>query len=59
MSLGMASGAALAFMITGTAYSIPSLITLTAILKRRAMAMYLAVGLGGGLLAGYLYQALS
>jgi uncharacterized protein len=56
LDLGMARGAALGFMITGTAYSVPSLVTLMTILKRRAMVTFLLVGLAGGLLAGYLFQ---
>jgi hypothetical protein len=56
LGLGMARGAALGFMITGTAYSIPSLVTLMTILKGRSTAVFLAVGFAGGLSLGYLYQ---
>ena len=58
MSLGMAPGAAMSFMITGTIYSAPSLIAIAAIVKARLLILYLSVGLIGGLTSGYLYQAI-
>ena len=58
MGLGMAPGAAMSFMITGTIYSAPSLIAIAAIVKTRLLFLYLSVGLIGGLASGYLYQAI-
>ena len=58
MDLGMAPGAAMSFMITGTIYSVPSLIAIAAIVKARLLFLYLSVGLIGGLASGYLYQAI-
>ena len=59
LGLGMARGAGLGFMITGTAYSLPSLITLMTLLKRRTMVAYLLIGFAGGVLSGYLYQVIA
>jgi len=56
LGLGMAQGAAMGFMITGTAYSVPSIVTLMTLLKRRALVVFLLVGFTGGMLSGYLYQ---
>ena len=58
MDLGMGPGAAMSFMITGTIYSVPSLIAIAAIVKTRLLFLYLSVGLIGGLASGYLYQAI-
>ena len=57
MELGMAPGAAMGFMITGTIYSAPSLIAISTMVRKKTVLLYLIVGLGGGLIAGYSYQA--
>jgi len=56
LDLGMAPGAALAFVTAGAVSSIPAAMAVYALVKRQVFLVYLAMGLGGALLAGYLYQ---
>ena len=59
IDLGMAQGAALAFMVAGAVTSIPAAMAVFALVKRRVFVWYLALGLGGSLAAGLAWQAVS
>ncbi len=59
VAMGMGQGAALAFFITGPATKISTIVSLNAVLKRRAAAVYLAVTLIGGVLIGWGYSAVA
>ena len=56
MELGMAPGAALAFVTAGAVSSIPAALAVYALVKRSVFILYIAVGLVGSLFAGYLYH---
>lgn len=53
---GASEGALLSFLITGKATGIPVIAGMSAFLKPRAMAFYVAFIYIGGMLAGYAYQ---
>jgi uncharacterized membrane protein YraQ (UPF0718 family) len=53
---GASEGAMLAFIITGSATSAWVIAGLSTIMRKRAMALYIAYVLLGGILAGYLYD---
>jgi uncharacterized membrane protein YraQ (UPF0718 family) len=57
LSNGMSHGAALAFLVAGPVTTIPAMTAVFALVKRQTFAIYLCVGIGGSLIAGYLYQA--
>ena len=56
LEMGMSSGAALAFVTAGAVSSIPAAIAVWALVRRSVFVLYLALGLGGAMLAGALYQ---
>ena len=56
MEMGMAKGAALAFMVAGGMTSIPAAMAVFALVRRPVFAWYLALALTGSALAGFLYQ---
>ncbi len=56
LEMGMSSGAALAFVTAGAVSSIPAAIAVWALVRRSVFVLYLALGLGGAILAGVLYQ---
>ncbi len=56
MSLGMAPGAALAFMVAGGVTSLPASMAVFALVKRPVFLWYLALALAGSLIVGYAYQ---
>ena len=56
LEMGMSSGAALAFVTAGAVSSIPAAIAVWALVRRSVFVLYLALGLGGAMLAGVLYQ---
>ena len=56
---GMSHGAALAFLISGPVTTIPAMTAVFALVKRQTFFIYLGIGIGGSLIAGYLYQAIS
>jgi uncharacterized protein len=58
MSGGASGGALLAFMITGPGTSAGVIAGLTTIMKKRAIALYVAFILAGGIVLGYLYDFL-
>jgi uncharacterized membrane protein YraQ (UPF0718 family) len=53
---GMSPGAALAFLVSGPVTTIPAMTAVFALVKRQTFAIYLAVGIGGSLIAGYVFQ---
>ena len=56
VQMGMSNGAALAFATAGAASSIPAAIAVWALVRRSVFALYLALGLGGAILFGILYD---
>ena len=56
MELGMLPGAALAFATAGAVSSLPAALAVFALVRRSVFAIYLAMGLTGSIVAGYLYQ---
>ncbi|MEL6451483.1 MAG: permease [Pseudomonadota bacterium] len=56
---GMASGAAMSFMIAGGVSSIPAAIAVWALVKPRVFAAYLGFALTGSVLAGLVWQMLA
>jgi hypothetical protein len=55
MALGMTPGAALSFATAGAVSSIPAAMAVFALVKRTLFFFYLALGLVGSVMAGYLY----
>jgi len=58
MSMGMSPGAALAFLITGSATSIPAIATVVSLYKRRVVLVYVAAIFTGAVLSGFIYNFL-
>ena len=58
LSSGMSHGAALAFLVAGPVTTVPAMTAVFALVKRQTFAIYLCVGIGGSLIAGYIYQAI-
>jgi uncharacterized membrane protein YraQ (UPF0718 family) len=56
MSMGMAPGAALAFLVAGGVTSLPAAMAVFALVKKPVFLWYLAVALLGSLAIGYAYQ---
>ncbi|RLC17103.1 MAG: permease [Deltaproteobacteria bacterium] len=54
---GMSHGAALAFLVAGPVTTIPAMTAVFALVKRQTFTIYLCIGIGGSLIAGYVYQA--
>jgi hypothetical protein len=54
----MSHGAALAFLVAGPVTTIPAMTAVFALVTRQTFAIYLCVGIGGSLIAGYVYQAI-
>jgi uncharacterized membrane protein YraQ (UPF0718 family) len=57
LASGMSPGAALAFLIAGPVTTIPAMLAVWALVKRRLFGIYLGAGIAGSLAAGYLFQA--
>ena len=57
VDMGMAPGAALAFMVAGAVTSIPAAMAVFALVRRGVFFWYLVLGLSGSLMAGFVYQA--
>ena len=57
LSSGMSHGAALAFLVAGPVTTIPAMTAVFALVKRQTFVIYLCVGIGGALMAGYVFQA--
>jgi Predicted permeases len=58
LASGASEGAMMAFIITGSATSAWVIAGISSFLKKRAIALYVAFILGGGILFGYLYDIL-
>lgn len=58
MSSGAGEGAILAFLITGKATGIPVIVGMSTILKKKAIFFYVGFVYFGGIVFGYLYQAI-
>ena len=56
LEMGMSNGAALAFATAGAVSCIPAAIAVWALVRRSVFVLYLALGLGGAMIAGILYQ---
>ena len=56
LEMGMSGGAALAFATAGAVSCIPAAIAVWALVRRSVFALYLGLGLGGAMLAGFLYE---
>jgi len=59
LNSGMSHGAALAFLVAGPVTTIPAMTAVFALVKRQTFGIYLGVGIGGSLIAGYLFQAIT
>ncbi len=59
IAMGMAPGAALAFLVAGGVTSLPAAMAVFALVKRPVFLWYLAVALIGSLLVGFAYQAVA
>lgn len=58
MSMGMSPGSALAFMITGSATSIPAIATVISLYRRRVVFVYVGAIFVGAMISGYLLNLL-
>ena len=56
LEIGMTPGAAMAFITAGAVSSIPAAIAVWALVKKPVFALYLALGLVGAILSGWVYQ---
>ena len=56
MEMGMTPGAAMSFITSGAVSSIPAALAVYALVKKPVFVMYIALGLTGSMLAGYIYQ---
>jgi uncharacterized protein len=56
MDLGMDKGTALAFMIGGAATSIPAMVAVFSIVKRKVFFLYIAYSMVGAVASGYLFR---
>ena len=58
LAAGMGGGAAMAFLIAGPVTCVPAMAGVWALVKRKILAIYLAGGILGSLVAGYAFQLL-
>ena len=56
---GMEVGPATAFLMVGPVTSIPAMVALFGIFKKRIFIVYMVVSLAGSIIMGYLWQAIS
>jgi len=56
IEIGMTPGAAMAFITAGAVSSIPAAIAVWALVKKPVFLLYLALGLTGAMIAGWVYQ---
>ena len=59
LDMGMAQGAAMAFVVAGAVTSLPASMAVFAIARKPVFAWYLLMGLGGSLAAGVAWQIVS
>ena len=58
IAAGMGGGAAMAFLIAGPVTCVPAMAGVWVLVKRKVLAIYLAGGILGSLIAGYAFQLL-
>ena len=58
MDLGMDKGTALSFMIGGAATSIPAMVAVYSIVKRRTFVLYIMFSMVGAIVSGYIFRLL-
>lgn len=56
IDLGMDKGTALAFMIAGAATSLPAMVAVYALVKKKTFALYVAFSLVGAIVSGYAFR---
>ena len=56
LEIGMTPGAAMAFITAGAVSSIPAAIAVWALVKKQVFLLYLALGLSGAMISGWIYQ---
>lgn len=56
MKIGMAPGAAMAFITSGAVSSIPAALAVYALVRKSVFVLYIVFGLFGSMLAGYIFQ---
>lgn len=56
IEIGMTPGAAMAFITAGAVSSIPAAIAVWALVKKPVFLLYLALGMTGAMIAGWVYQ---
>lgn len=56
MEMGMTSGAAMAFIISGAVSSIPAALAVYALVRKPIFVMYIILGVSGSMLTGYIFQ---
>ena len=56
MEMGMTPGAAMSFITAGAVSSIPAALAVYALVKKPVFVMYIALGLTGAMLSGYIFQ---
>ncbi len=59
MQQGMGAGAAMAFIVAGAVSSIPAMIAVFALVRRRVFAAYVGLGFAGAVLSGLIYGAVA
>ncbi len=59
LAAGMSPGAGMAMLVGGPVTSIPALSALAGVYDRKALALYMGLGLAAALAAGFLFQAVS
>ncbi|MCF6305926.1 MAG: permease, partial [Rhodobacteraceae bacterium] len=53
---GMTAGAAMSFMVAGAVSSIPAMTAVWSLVKPRVFAMYISLGIGGAIAAGFAFS---
>lgn len=56
MKMGMAPGAAMAFITAGAVSSIPAALAVYALVKKPVFFLYIAIGFSGSVIAGFIYE---
>ncbi len=56
IEIGMTPGAAMAFITAGAVSSVPAAIAVWALVKKPVFVLYLALGLAGAMISGWIYQ---
>lgn len=56
MDLGMDKGTALSFMVGGAATSIPAMVAVYSIVKRRTFILYITFSMAGAIVSGYIFR---